>query len=145
MTYAIPARPESCARCLLDGRDYADTFDRGAIQPCSDHRGDDGQAVPYVGPYLYTPSAWILDIQRHLFRGYDQFVYRVHGYDPRYGVIIVRIGLADMMDYRMAIVSERAIGHGRTYSPLPLRDLRAFQREHPEIDLPALGVDTEPP
>jgi len=123
--YKVPALHTDCARCLLGGRDYSEgsLVHQTPIVLCDDHRGPDGSPVAYTGLDVYVPTEWVKRLGRALYRGYDSFVYRVVGYDPRSGVIVERVGVG-LDRLRRASLSERAID--RTYHRLSPKDAREF-------------------
>lgn len=99
MIVGPPQDPEACVVCLRD-----------ETRVCADHRGPDGKPSKYVGPDRWEPqphhSRFLHSITGKKFRSGDGQVYKVRGYDPRYGFII-----EDEKDpSNVRDISERSIG-----------------------------------
>jgi hypothetical protein len=105
MSGEIPKLHTDCAVCFRDK------------SLCDAHRSKDGQPVPYEGPDLYEPSAWVREVvgQRYSAWSYKRSasaIFLCTGYDPRCGFWMV--DETDSTDVHN--VSERAIG--RTFHRL---------------------------
>jgi hypothetical protein len=93
----IPHNPAWCSRCIE------------AKAPCDDHRGPGGESVPYTGPDVYAPSAWVKQVVGGRYRdGWTLKLCVCFGYDPRHGFWMRQLDTGVERN-----VSERAID--RTY------------------------------
>lgn len=107
----VPQDPVCCSRCYERSEGLLQNYKRSAV-PCDEHRGREGQPVPYTGPEKYEPSEWVQGVVGHKYRAYDgqahcERIWLCWGYDPRAGFWMRTID--NLGAPRETNVSERAI------------------------------------
>lgn len=105
MSNKIPRLSNDCRYCRADGLRSYELLD----EPCSDHRGAQGERVEYVGIDVYNPSEWVQYVVGRQYSAYNAElcraeVYDCTGYDPRSG-----FWMKGTETGRTTSVSERAI------------------------------------
>lgn len=88
----IPRLHTDCSYCITP-----ESYGNPA-GPCSDHRGPDGQPVPYDGSDVYDPSTWVREVvgQRYTSGNWGSdaprhIVWVCFAYDPRHGFWMRRV------------------------------------------------------